>query len=726
MLFEPSVYAAQSRVQVNLEDNQTLGSSKNGSIIINNPVNDPAYFNTQLQILTSPVLLRRVVKTLDLEHNDAFFPTHSGRVESTWQRLWGLLAGSSEGDTGGSKPENDVPLTGAAASAKSREELVEAKRLAPYVWSLSQGLKVEPVKETRLPVKETRLIDIRFTHTSPQIAAKVVNVVADAFVLSNLERKAETGTTAGGLLEKRIAELQAQVRTGEEKLLNYARNHDLLSLDTTQNTVVERLAGLNRQLLDAENEREMAEAAYRASRAPGAAEALAEETAKQTVAAEIRLADLKQRRVQLLVENTEEWPEVKEVNQQIAELERFIKETRSRATSIVTTNLGTRYRQALAREQALRNSFKKQGGKLLAQNEAAIHYRMIQQELDTNKNLLNGLLQRAKENEVLMVGAQNNIHVVDYAIAPNAPVGPWRLLNVMLALVLSLSFGVGLALFLEHVDNTVRSVADVEKELSLPALVVIPSAESLTQRRLLPAAGLLQSGNGANQPLLLSNADARSPLAEAYRKLRTSMLLSTAQNTPQTILVTSSIPGEGKTTTAINIAVSLAQTGAKVLLVDADMRRPSLHSIFKVQNGRGLSSLLSNGTGYVDALEMIEQHQTSGLHLLTSGPESSNPAELLGSEKMLRLVAFLETTFTHVVIDSPPIASFTDSVILSSVVDGVLLVVHGGRSSREIVQLSQKVLQGVGAKILGVVLNNVNLPAHERYYYDERYYQQPC
>ncbi|MDQ3649477.1 MAG: polysaccharide biosynthesis tyrosine autokinase, partial [Acidobacteriota bacterium] len=724
MHFQPNVYEAQSRIQVNLEDNQSLGSSKNGSIIVSNPVNDPAYFNTQLQILTSPGLSRRVVMTLDLEHNSDFLPPQSTQGGLTWQRLWDLVIGSSEGKTGGTGVKKDVPLPGATAPAKAREELVEAKRLGPYVAFLRQGLKVEPVKENRLPVKETRLIDISFTHTEPVIAAKVVNAIAEAFVLSNLERKAETGITAGSMLQKRVVELQAQVRSGEEKLINYAKNHNLLSLDTTQNTVVDRLAGLNRQLLEAENERQMAEAAYRASQAPGAAEALAEETAQQTAAAEIKLSELRQRRAQLLVDNTEDWPEVKEVEQQIAVFERFLKETRSRATTIVTTNLETRYNQALARERALRISLKKQGGELLAQNEAAVHYRMIQQELETNKNLLNGLLQRAKENEVLMVGAQNNIHIVDYAFAPDGPVGPKRLRNMTLALVASLALGVGLALFIEHTDNTVRSIKDVEKDLSLPVLVVVPSVKGLTQRRFFPAVGHLQSGDGNNRPVLFGKADARTPLAEAYRKLRTSMLLSSSEHTPKTILITSSAPGEGKTTTAINTAVSLAQTGAHVLLIDADMRRPSLHSVFESPNDRGLSSCLSDDGSAVDPLTIIEHHEVSGLYLLTSGPMPPNPAELLGSEQMRHLIARLETAFTHIVMDSPPIASFTDGVVLSSLVDGVLLVVHGGEISREIVQQSQKALQCVGANIIGVILNNVSLPSYEYYLYDEKYYQQ--
>ncbi|PYT05074.1 MAG: hypothetical protein DMF65_00980, partial [Acidobacteria bacterium] len=208
---------------------------------------------------------------------------------------------------------NQLPLTGAVAPATAREDLVEAKRLDPYVTLLQLNLKIEPVKETRTSsyIKDTRLIDIKFTHADPQVAAKIVNAIADTFALSNLEKKTETNASAGDFLQKRVADLQADIRTDEERLVNYAKEHQILSLDGSQNTVVERLAGLNQQLLQAENERKDAEAAYRAAQAPNAASALAAKDAKALEEAESKLAALKERRSQLLVNNTEEWPEVK-------------------------------------------------------------------------------------------------------------------------------------------------------------------------------------------------------------------------------------------------------------------------------------------------------------------------------------------------------------------------------------------------------------------------------
>jgi len=326
----------------------------------------------------------------------------------------------------------------------------------------------------------------------------------------------------------------------------------------------------------------------------------------------------------------------------------------------------------------------------------------------------------------VLAGRPNNISIVDYAIVPDYPVGPARTRSVMLAFVLALAFGVGLALFLEYLDDTVHSTDDVERSLRLPALAVIPAmGGSAARRRLLTAPNSIQKRNGANgNPELLLNVNGRSALAESYRQLRTSVLLSTAGRAPKTLLVTSSLPGEGKTTTAVNTAISLAQTGANVLIIDADMRRPRLRSIFDLPEREGLSSILSSEMKPEAMLDAISKDPTTGLHLLTSGPIPPNPAELLGSDQMRKLIAVLGVPFTHIVIDSPPISSFTDGVLIASMVDGVLLVVHGGKSSRGVVRRSRQLLLDVGAKIFGVVLNNVSIRSHDYYYYYQRYYHQ--
>jgi capsular exopolysaccharide synthesis family protein len=721
---KPDIYTAQTRVQVDLENNPASGTTKSGTVVINSPTSDPTYFNTQLQNLTSQGLLRRVVKTLDLEHNEGFLHPTARQNRTTWQNLLRMVGLQQRIDEQKSREADQLPLTGLVAPATSREDLVEAKKLDPFVRVLQGDLKVEPVREARTSSynKDTRLIDIKFTHADPQVAAKVVNAIADTFVLSNLEKKTETNASAGDFLQKRVAELQSSIRSDEERLVNYAKGHQILSLDGSQNTVVERLAGLNQQLLEAENARKTAEAEYRAAMTPGAASALAaaSKDSKSLEDVESKLAALKEKRSQLLVSNTEEWPEVKEINQQIAVLEKQASDATGRATSVVTTNLETRYRQTLEREKAIRADFDRQRGETVTQNEAAINYRIIQQEIETNKQLLDGLLQRSKENDVVLAGTPNNIYVIDYAVTPDIPIGPQRIRTMIMALFLSLGGAIGLSIFLEYMNDSVRSTEDVDRWLRLPSLGVIPAVGGMSKRRFLPSRALVRS-NGHDSPELLVNVESRSALAESYRHLRTSVLLSTAGHAPKSLLVTSSVPSEGKTTTAVNIALSLAQTGAQVLLMDADMRRPRLHAIFGLGNQNGLSTILSNDLSEAEVLSMINLDEETGLHILTSGAVPPNPAELIGSEQMRRLIKAVEGAFTHVIVDSPPIGSFTDGVLAATLVDGVLLVIHSGKTSRGVVRRSKQLLQDVGAKIFGIVLNNVNLREHDYYYYRSYY-----
>ncbi len=287
--------------------------------------------------------------------------------------------------------------------------------------------------------------------------------------------------------------------------------------------------------------------------------------------------------------------------------------------------------------------------------------------------------------------------------------------------MLALAFGVALALFLEYLDDTVKTPSDIESGLRLPSLAVIPIAGKPTTR-FFPISQALERTNGnGSGPELLINASGPSLQAEAYKHLRTSILLSTAGKAPKSLLVTSSVPAEGKTTTVVNTATVLAQTGAQVLVIDADMRRPRLHHVFGLSNTEGLSAILSSDMTDADVLSKINKFRDTNIYLLSSGAIPPNPAELLGSAQMKRLLDIAAETFNYIVIDSPPIASFTDGVLISSLVDGVLLVVHGGKTSRQVVKRTRQMLQEIGAKIIGVVLNKADVRSNDYYYYHYNY-----
>lgn len=382
--------------------------------------------------------------------------------------------------------------------------------------------------------------------------------------------------------------------------------------------------------------------------------------------------------------------------------------------------LKAQYEAEQTHENSVREMYIKQRGITDQQTRDQIEMAAYTQRLETNKQYLSTLMQKQREVQIAQGDKGSEVSIENYSRVPKSAVGPPRLRNVLIGFVLSLVAGIGLAFLLDFLDDTVKSLDDIDRYIHLPALAMIPAGRGPVSR----LKGLPQPNPETSDSTALAMIDdVRSPIAESYRHLRTSLLLSSAGQPPRTILVTSSQPSEGKTTTAINTAFMLAQTGAEVLIIDCDLRRPRLHTQFEVSNAKGLTTWLS-GEKNLDALLQVYA-KTPNLKILTSGPVPPNPAELLGSEEMRRLLGQLSERFAHIIIDSPPAISFTDASILSTMVDGVMLVVHGGRSSRAVVRRAKQQLLDVGAHIFGVVLNNVKLETQDYYYsgyYSENYY----
>jgi succinoglycan biosynthesis transport protein ExoP len=742
MARKPNVYLAVARIQVDLEQpNPELVTSERQRLL-SNP--DPSYFNTQLQLLDSENLLRQVVKQHSLDTNKDFLTSvneGSGMLRSALRAI-GLASETK-------KPVTSEDFANSLNSSLiSSEDIAEAVRLAPYVDAIRKNMGVEPVRESRATVKDTRLIEISFRHNNPQLAAFVVNSVGETFVTANQEKRSGTSRKTSDFLQTRIADLQAQVRADEIALVELKKNEGILKTDGEQTIVIDRLAGLNKQLLEAENRRKTAEAQYFAIKdSPEAIKALAEAENSQILSQREnnlrtlrndtlkKIADYRAQRAKLLQEYKESAPEIVEVDKQITSLEDSLNEAvtenntevqavRDRTAKVLLDNLRTKYLQERDQEGKIRAAFDAQYNEAQVQNTGAVKLRLLEQNIETNRGFLDGLRKQQSSNDVASQGSDNNISVVGFAIPPENPVSPSRVTTVLAALFLSTLFGVGLALFLEYLDDTIRTTEEIESYLHLPALAAIPTIDSVPKRRLLLVGSNEEDAMDPADSELLIYADSRSSLAEAYRQLRTSILLSTAGHAPKSLLITSSLPSEGKTTTATNTAISLAQTGAKVLIIDADMRRPRLHSVFNIENGDGLSTILSTELTEKQILDVVKYDEGTRMHLLTSGPIPPNPAELIGSEQMANLLKLLQGHFTHLVVDSPPVTSFTDGVLIASMVDGVILVVHAGKSSRQVVRRARQLLQDVGAKIFGVVLNNVNLRSQDNYYYYQSNYHR--
>jgi succinoglycan biosynthesis transport protein ExoP len=368
----------------------------------------------------------------------------------------------------------------------------------------------------------------------------------------------------------------------------------------------------------------------------------------------------------------------------------------------------------------LRRAFEQQKNEASSFNSKLVEYSLLRRDYETNQQLYEGLLQRLKEAGISSGLRSSNIHVVDRARPPINPVRPRKSLNLMLSLIVGLALGCALALFNEYLDNSVKIPEDVEQLVNLPVLGIIPAVSSVmsyaARRKPLPRAA---ASTGMTSELA-TVAQPQSVVSEAYRALRTSILLSTSRHAPQLILISSGQPREGKTTTALNLAITLAQRGDRVVLIDTDLRRPRIHRSFQLTNDRGLSTFLTSQATPEELPRPVRQ--VPNLFVITSGPTPPNPAELLSSEPLEALFAELRRHFDFIVLDSPPAISVADSMILAAHADGVMLVVHGGVTTRETLKHTTKLMSSVNARVLGIVLNNVDVRSVDYKYYYMNYY----
>lgn len=695
----PSIYEGETTIRIEAKPKSVLQTKE----IVINTGSDPNFWGTQLKLLENPALARQVVLTLDLQHNPTFFGGQSqGGVFTSLRRIFSKPKKVNE------SPAVSPGLTVVGESEVSTGSLTpeQLAKLEPYEDAIIAGEVVEPVPNTNL-------VKIKFIHSDPELAQKIANTLAEVFVNNNLERATAGSSKAEDVLAKEIANLQSKVKRDQEAQFNYARNHNLpLTTNAAEDLEAARLATLSGQLLQAENERKNLQSQLEAARREKDPFSIPDvNTSARVEKLRERISGLKEKRDALLTVYTSEWPEVKKIDNQLAGLEAEL----TKAPGEIVTSIQRRYEASVAKQNMLRQSYEQQKGTTTQQTRDKIDLMVITQELETNKQYLNTLLQRQRELQMVSGDRPNEVSIATYSRMPKTPIGPQRMRNILIAFLLSLGVGIGLAFLLDFLDDTVKSIDDVDRYLHLPALAMIPASRD---RGRLIGIGPNASPPPAETTALALVNDARSPVAESYRHLRTSLLLSSAGQPPKTILVTSSQPSEGKTTTAVNTAFMLAQTGAEVLIVDCDLRRPRLHAHFEVPNSRGLTNWLSGETDIDNLIQSYERQPN--LKFLTSGPVPPNPAELLGSDEMRKLLGKLSEKFTHIVIDSPPAISFTDASILSTMVDGVVLVVHGGRSSRAVVRRAKQQLLDVGAHIFGVVLNNVKVE-NEDYYYSGYY-----
>ncbi len=738
MYRQPSMYMAQTDMII--EPPKPKLQDKN-SVVINNYGDDLKYTNTQLLLLQNFDLMRDVVVDLGLYREPNLFNDQDKGVLSTFRSMF---SGEKNDFNKSSLPVlTDVSNEGGnnGQIALTPEEKERAER---YAGILAVGLKVEPEERTNI-------VHVTLQSTKPELAAKAADKLVEVFIAQDIERETQGAKKAYEDLSKSIVELEANIDTQTRAMIaEQARSGLPLTGEKGQELNASTLQSLSAQLLAAKDERRKIEASYNAAiEANSKGQILAvlgdnpavlnvrEKLAARKEKANDRIQELniiiqnlKATKSQLLARYTEEYKDVKAVTEEIKKREDDLEATKKESTqnldqeetkvkSDVAKEVLTGMRAQLAaaqnREAQLQNAFNAEIASSNQKGVAETRLTTLTRGIETQRQLLDTYTQSQKSQELAIAGSRpDNIKISSRAQTPESPIGPKRNRNIFIAFLMSLAAGIGLAFLLDYLDDSVKSSDDIGRHLGLPTLASIPHHSTLDKRKFGRLSG--KTGQGvAGSLALVAIEDNRSAMAEAYRHLRTSLLFSSAGKPPQTILVTSSQPAEGKTTTAINSAITLAQSGAEVVIIDCDLRRPRLHSHFGLDNVSGLTNYLSGERNPANLLKTFPE--LPNLKIITSGPLPPNPAELLSSNEMKNLLQYLKGNYKHIIIDSPPAISFTDAAILATVVDGVILVALAGKSSIHLMRRFKQRLGTLGARIYGVVLNGIKSDSVEYGYY---------
>ena len=629
------------------------------------------YLRTQVRVLQSDTLAAQTIRTLRLDREPRF--------------------------TG--SPQDQAAASGAVPYERPLDPARESELIRTFLGNL---------RVTSVP--NSWLVEVRFYNGDAGLAARVANAHANNFIEHNFRTRYESTMRASEWLSDQLRELRAKMEKADEELLDFERAYNLVSIDDRQNVLTQRLSDLNHELSVVEADRVARESRYRQAES-GEDVSLQQDPLVDKLGQ--TLADLRTQHAESRPQFGPQHPRMLRLEEQMAAVEAQIA-AQQRA---ILAKLRSDYEGALKREKLLRGLVEQQKEEVNRLNQRLIQYNILKREATSNKRLYEGLLQQLNEAGISAGLRSSNIRVVDTARVPLNPHSPNVFLNVFLALCLSVPVGIALAFFREYLDNSIKTPDEVERYSALPTLAMVPLASTVAGGHYLKA---LQGGHSDDTTMaLVTHQQPQSGMAESFRSLRTSVLLSFPERPPRLLLVTSGQPVDGKTSTSINLAVALAQRGGKVVLIDADLRKPSVHKFLQTDGSPGLSLYLS---GSHDRSGLVVPTAVPNLFILPAGPVPPNPAELLSTGRMRELLQELAREYDHVVLDSPPVLSVTDSTILSVLVDGVILVVRSGKTTREVLRHTRQLFYNVNARLLGVVLNGVDLRSVDYNYYYYKYY----
>lgn len=648
---------------------------------------DSDYSQTQFEILQSRTVARKVIERLDLGNTEEFNPAPKDDAISTVKQALREAIDSVK-----------IAVRSILTPKDKLEQALAEESDSRLVDNFLSRLTIDPVRNSRV-------VNVRFKAKDPVLAARIADTVTQVFIELGLETKLMAVQDAVSWLSNRIQEERAKVEEAQMRFQKYKEENSIITnfSSGTEQVTQQKLAELNSKAIEAEAARVEAETRYNQTKGissnslDSVAEILASPVIQSIKASEMSVQNS-------LAEMSKKYganhPQIIAIKAELNELSK----RKSAEVQKIVQSLKNNFELALAKEKSLKEALRSQEQGALSLSKKSIQYGVLQREAESAKEVYDLLVKRFKETTLTENMKTVNVRVVDKAETPTQPIKPRKAMNMLLALVLGITAGTGLAFFAEYLDNTLKTPDDVARFLHTPYLGMIPSIDDI------------KSNSMAE---VFVHNDPKSVASESVRGLRSNLLFSKADQMPQVVLLTSATPKEGKTLVAVNLGAAMAQAGCKTLLIGSDMRRPRAHKILEIDNGAGLSNILSGVSGIE---EFIKPTGIPNLDIITAGPVPPNPSELLGSKRMPELIATLRERYEHIIIDTPPATAVTDAAILAQHADGVVIISKAFVTPKELVRSAIEALQKVNAKIFGVVLNSVNMSKEGSYYYQYAYY----
>ncbi|WP_027358841.1 GumC family protein [Desulforegula conservatrix] len=639
---------------------------------------DPEFLETQFQIITSANVSKKVVEILKLtETYDQYFDTKKSFIKQSLASVKQYIKNIKESLSKSDHLKQAEPLSQADIIAEEISESVEVK-----------------------PVRNSRIVSLSFSSPNPIFSSIVANTFAKAYKETILEMRMSSENMTREWMGKKADEERAKLEKSEKILQDYLKSKDMITIENKAGLVPERLGDLNSQLTKAENKENEIKAVYDKVKQLGISGAesipdIINDTTYKALKEDIIKAE--QNMMELSNKFGDKHPSMIKAQADLKILTDRKNEEVRRGIKTIENN----YEIAKSQVESIKASLNETKVEATELNEKYIQYNILKRDVETNRQLYDALITKMKEKQITEQSQGVEIFVVDSAKTPEKQSKPNFIKNMLLAIVLGLFGGTGIAFFIEYLDDTIKTSEDTETQTGIPVL-----------------GSILQNMDKNQKTEGITFSDPSSQISEGYKTVRASLLLSHADSPPKTILVTSMSPDEGKTTTAYNLSISLALTGKKVIIIDADLRRPTIHKIGNLVNNEGASVYLS-GTS---ELFGIQQGPVDGLDIMTSGPVPPNPSELLGSQRFRKLLTFMAQKYDYVIIDSPPLLAVSDTLIISKEVEGTIVIARSGKTKYEALIKGVKRFADINAKLLGIVVNCVDIKIHKYDYYASGYY----